>query len=117
MALAAGQVLIAGPAGAQVGTFGWSPNEPRLTQDDKSMLWQSADALNEAPSPQSGESRTWSNPRSGNSGQVTLVRVFRSNDMPCHALHYSIMIGAGPTPRIYDLSWCRTPEGQWKILG
>jgi surface antigen len=116
VAVTAGQMLWAASAVAQSGTFGWSPNEPRLTQEDRRMLWDSGGTLNERASAQSGTAQSWSNPRSGNSGQVTLERVFRSNGMPCHALRYSIAIRSDPAPQIYDLNWCRTPDGQWKLL-
>ena len=113
---AVGQALAAAPAGAQMDTFGLNLAEPKLTQSDFQMLWDSASNLNEAPSPQPGDSRSWKNPQSGNFGQVALERVFQSDNMPCHALRYTFTIAADPQPRVYDINWCRTSDGAWKIL-
>ena len=100
---------------AQAGAFGWSPDEARLTNEDNRLLWQSTDALNAMASPAAGETRSWSNPASGTSGKVTLVRLFESNGMPCHALHYAISFPTQPVPQGYDFTWCRAANGQWKI--
>ena len=113
--VALGMAFGVGRAGAQVSTFGWSPNAARLTADDWSMLWDSVGALNKSVDPHPGESHSWTNSQSGNSGTVTLERIFRSNDMPCHALRYSIVIATEQTPRTYDLTWCQTEAGEWKM--
>lgn len=114
LAMPAALALDAGPAAAQISPFGRGPNVQRLTNADRQMLWQTATDLNEAPSARPGDSRSWHNPQSGNSGEVTLDRVFRSDGMPCHALRYAITRRAS-APQTYNLTWCRTDAGEWKI--
>src|SRR5712672_396732 len=58
---------------------------------------------------------TWSDAASGNSGKVTLTRVFESNGMMCHALRYAISFSEHPVPQEYNFNWCCTCAGQWKI--
>jgi surface antigen len=116
VAIVTGTILGAIHADAQLNPFGWAPNGARLTSDDWRMVWQSTDALNGASPANSGEAREWNNPQSGNSGTVTLERVFRSNDMPCHALLYSVMMAAQDIPQTYHTTWCQTETGAWKML-
>ena len=110
-----GGVLASGHVFAQAGAFGWSPNDARLTDTDNRMLWQTMDAMNKMPSPVQGETRNWSNPASGNSGTVTLARLFESKGLPCHALHYTISFASQPVPQNYDFNWCRISDGEWRI--
>ena len=100
---------------AQAGAFGWSPDVARLTDQDNKLLWQNTDALNQSASAAAGDTRSWSNTASGNTGKVTLARVFESNGMPCHALQYAISFTGQPVPQDYAFTWCRTADGQWKI--
>ena len=113
----AGLLLTSGQLLAQSGAFGWSPNDARLTDADNRMLWQTMDAMNKMPSPTQGEMRKWNNPASGNSGTVTLARLYESNSMPCHALHYTISFVSQPVPQNYDFNWCRVASGEWRIAG
>src|ERR1700761_2679716 len=102
-----------GPVAAQSGAFGWSPNDARLTDRDNHLLWQTMDGMNKMASPVQGATRSWSNPASGNSGTVTLARLFKSNGMLCHALHYTISFAQQPVPQNYDFNWCRASNGEW----
>jgi len=112
---ASGLVVSAVRADAQVGAFGWSPDEPRLNNDDRKMLWDSMTSLNRLPSPPVGETKTWSNTASGNSGKVWVAGVSQDRGMPCHRLHYTIDFRGEPVPQNYEFTWCRTPDGAWKI--
>ena len=112
-ALAATAIL--GSAHAQLNPYGGLAFEPELTSDDLRMVLLSGDAVNQIPSPTSGETRAWNNPQSGNSGAVTLESAFRTNDMSCHRLRYSITMSGQETPQTYFLTWCQTPTGDWKI--
>src|SRR5690242_12203831 len=103
------------PAFSQVGAFGWSPDTARLTDEDMRMLWEGTVALNRSLDAAAGESRAWTNAISGNSGKVTLTKVFDSGGMQCHALQYALSFAGQPVPQNYNFNWCRTPGGQWKI--
>jgi len=116
-AVLTGVLLTSGQVRAQAGAFGWSPDDARLTNADSTMLWQTMDAMNKMPSPVQGETRKWNNPASGNSGTVTIARLYESNGMPCHALHYTISFASQPVPQNYDFNWCRQSNGEWRIAG
>jgi surface antigen len=107
--------LVSGPCLAQVGAFGWDLNTARLTDEDWRLVWEGTVSLNRAPEAAAGETRAWSDATSGNSGKVTLTRVFESNGMTCHALRYAISFSEQPVPQEYNFNWCRTAGGQWKI--
>ncbi len=111
----AGVALAPVVASAQIGAFGWSPDEPRLTNADRQMLWDSMTSLNRVPSPPVGETKSWSNPASGVSGKVWVAGVTQDQGMPCHKLHYTIDFPGQPVPQNYEFTWCRTADGQWKI--
>jgi hypothetical protein len=100
---------------AQVSPFGWDPNTALLTDEDWHLLWEEIVSLNRAPDAAAGETRAWSDAASGNSGKVTLTRVFESNGMMCHALNYAITFSERAVPQEYNFNWCRTSAGQWKI--
>jgi len=104
------------PALAQISPFSRGPNAQRLSEADRQMLWETTGALNADASAKAGSSRSWTNPASGNAGSVSIARVFESNGMPCHQLHYAITMANLPVPQLYDLSWCRVAGGAWKIL-
>jgi surface antigen len=62
-----------------------------------------------------GDTEDWSNPSSGNSGKVTVTRLFHSSGMECHSLRYDFTYKASKTPRTYNADWCKTKTGEWKI--
>jgi surface antigen len=115
LATALGAAPAANHALAQSGAFGWSPDTARLTDEDNRLLWENTVALNNAPTRAAGESRSWTNPTSGNSGKVTIARLYDASGMPCHALHYAISFASQPVPQDYEFNWCRVASGQWKI--
>jgi surface antigen len=111
-------LLVPGPCLAQISPFGWDPTnaDTTLTTDeDWRLLWEATVSLNRSPDAAAGESRAWSNTTSGNSGKVTVARVFESKGMSCHAVRYAISLSGRHTPQEFNLNWCRTSAGQWKI--
>jgi len=116
--IAAALALVTAPAmpvRAQFNPFGTRATRQSLTSEDFTMLSNSAARLNAAEPARVGQSETWSNPRSGSSGDVTLTRIFHYRGLTCHALRYKFTIRSQPTARTYNVNWCLTPEGDWKI--
>lgn len=60
-------------------------------------------------------SEGWSNPQTGTSGTVTLVRGFHRSGMECHEMRYSFNFVRPTRHQNYTLDWCRTPAGEWRI--
>jgi surface antigen len=91
------------------GNFG-----PGLSPQDNQMMFESVVRLNAADPSKVGQSDSWSNPQTKSSGSSTILRVFRSGGMPCHLVRHQIVAGRPPA-RNYQLTWCRTSAGEWKI--
>ncbi|WP_146101858.1 hypothetical protein [Rhodopila globiformis] len=100
---------------AQLNPFGSNPNVALLTDEDWRLVWEDTVSLNRTPDAAAGETRAWTDATSGNSGKLTLTRVYQSNGTTCHAVRYAISFPGKPVPQEYNLDWCRTAAGQWKI--
>jgi len=91
------------------GNFG-----PGLSPQDNQMMFESVGRLNAAEPAKVGQSDSWRNTQTNSSGSSTILRVFRSGGMPCHLVRHQIVAGR-PQARSYQLTWCRTSTGEWKI--
>ena len=59
-----------------------------------------------------GAAAEWTNPDSGNSGMVRLVRKFMRNGQQCESLEYRVMTTRRPVrPEHHTLSSCLQPDG------
>ena len=103
-------ILLLAPALAQVSLFTQGQG---LSPEDNRLLFDSIARLNGTQPARAGNSNTWSNPQSNDSGTNTVLRVFRSGGMACHLVQHHIVTGG--TGRDYRLTWCRTSSGEWKI--
>ncbi len=117
LGLAATLVLLlsAAPAFAQFSPFGSQRRASGLTKADSESLFAAAEQLNGKAGLAEGDAQDWSNPKSGNSGNVTATKLFTSGGLSCHALRYDITFKGNATPRTYKFNWCKTPAGDWKI--
>jgi hypothetical protein len=89
--------------------------EPGLSATDLDLMRSSIDRLNRNQSVAVGSEEQWANPATGSHGLSTVVRIFTSGHMPCHAVrHVSFPLGRDKAERL-DLTWCRVAEGTWKI--
>ena len=63
-----------------------------------------------------GQSSSWSNPDSGNSGTVTPTKtvVTSKSDQPCREYQHTVTIG-GKTEQAYGRA-CREADGSWQIV-
>ncbi len=85
---------------------------PLVKGDDLGIVGNVSAAMNAAGT---AGSRHWSNPKTGTSGTITLVRDFQSAGMACHELKYLFNLTHPTRRQTYTLNWCRTPDGEWKI--
>jgi surface antigen len=64
-----------------------------------------------------GTTAKWSNPASGNSGKIRLVKKFMRNNQQCETLDYRLVTSRIPAgPEHYVLSSCLQPDGQWRLI-
>ena len=109
-------VLLPTAVQAQINPFRGS-HGPFLSGNDTQLLFDSVERLNAAEPAQVGRSAAWSNPQTHSSGTSTILRLFQSDGMACHlVLHHVVAAGQQPG-RNYRLTWCRTPSGEWMIIG
>jgi hypothetical protein len=115
--LSVGLVLAALPSVARVAPFGYgtSPSDPRLSATDMNLLMESVSRLNSNPQSVVGSEEEWFNPATGSRGKSRISRILTNAGRPCHEIHHELLpLGLTP-PRIYNLTWCRVPDGAWKI--
>jgi surface antigen len=114
VAVLAACLLLSGAAQAQVIPFGGNFG-PGLSPEDNRLMVESIARLNAAEPSRVGLSESWNNPQTRTSGTSTILRVFHSRGMACHQVRHQIVAVGQARPRDYRLTWCRTPDGEWKI--
>jgi surface antigen len=108
----AGIVFGGGSASAQYGAvFG----SMRPGPGDQQMIRERSQALLDGPAAARG--LDWDNPRSCNSGSVTLQREFERRGQTCRQLEYRIIHQSQADPEVAIVLWCRQPSGRWALVG
>ena len=103
------------PATAQINPFRSNRQGPKLSGDDQTLLFESISKLNTTHPLHAGESNAWSNPKTDSSGTNAVEQILTENGMPCHRLRHHIVAQGREPGRTFVLTWCRTPQGEWKI--
>jgi len=108
-------VLVWLPAQAQYYLgFGVETNI-ELTKQDLEIIRQTVDR--QVHGKPVGTTAKWSNPTSGNSGKIRLVKKFTRNNQQCETLDYRVVTNRIPAgPEHYVLSSCLQPGGQWRLI-
>jgi hypothetical protein len=106
-------VTAALPAAAQLNPFQGS--RTGLTQRDVDLLSSSIGRLNSSKDIAVGSKDSWSNAASRSRGQNVVREIFQDGGTTCHRLHHTVTVKGRTPPRTYDLTWCRTADGSWKI--
>jgi hypothetical protein len=113
-------LAVAMPADAQINPFGRSKNAPRLRSSDYAMLEATAKRVYTADPAIEGASETWSNPETGASGKITMVRSYigkiRGENYSCRKLRYDVTAKGRQQPAVYDVNWCNILSQGWKIV-
>jgi len=105
--------LLSTPAAAQINFFeGYVIN---LTKDDLDSMNMAAAALYKGEVARLDATSTWKNPKSGNSGTVKLIGIYRYNGMPCRRLAHAVKIKGEADPKRFRIDRCRVSNGDWKI--
>ncbi|MGH6717746.1 MAG: RT0821/Lpp0805 family surface protein [Alphaproteobacteria bacterium] len=108
-----GGQLAAVAAGTLLGAYLGSEVGASLDRADQAYADQAAQgSLETAPS---GQSSTWSNPDSGNSGTFTPTSTYQAaSGEYCREYQQTVTVG-GQTEAAYGTA-CRQPDGSWKIV-
>jgi hypothetical protein len=88
-----------------------------LTHADLDRMNNAAARLYENQNQPIGTVEQWRNPDTKNSGSVKLLRRFETNGMPCWLMEYTIQFERMKRhPRQYRVNWCRTAQGELKMV-
>jgi surface antigen len=110
-------VLAPVPASAQLIANPMGTGLPEtLTREDIAAATTASAKIYTPDAPTVGAVERWSNPKTGNSGTVTLVRVFERNGMPCREIVHHLKL-AREGEQTYHFNRCRVANGEWKLLG
>ena len=103
-------IFLASPADAQL-LFGSRLGQAHYQGDDTRIIMRiGADMLRNAAD---GESRPWSNPQTGNSGTITVLRSYRRGNLPCRDAEVNSKLNDRSV--VYVLPLCQIADGSWKI--
>ncbi len=106
-------VLFAAPASAQLNPFrGY--RGPVLSADDIQAGREAAARLLAQKPAKVGASQFWVGARSGNTGTLTIERIFRQQDRDCRAVRSKVEYKAG-TERSFVLTICQV-SGEWRLV-
>lgn len=102
----AGGTILGGLIGGSIGK----------SLDRADMAYANSSTQNALEQTSSGVTSKWVNPDSGNSGTITPVRTYQSNNgQYCREFNQTIMVG-GQSQKAFGTA-CRQPDGSWKIVG
>lgn len=89
----------------------WSDVLPELTSEDVELIKQKARVeMGDKPK---GTVLEWNNPKSGNSGSVTLLRRFSIDGRECRALRHVLNVELEESFD-YKVTICLQPDGTWQ---
>ena len=118
--LAAGLAFgTAGTAAAQGAMNPFGPGGLPITSQDFENMAAAVDPLLNDETIPIGTARPWSNPRSGNSGTITLERRFtqdfQGNTLPCRTLRYHTVIRNRADPFNLRINRFKVADGNWML--
>jgi surface antigen len=107
-------LAVAGTASAQFRYL--SLDSPRMTREDLDRQRAAAQSLLDKEPPPVGASASWSNPKSGARGRVTMVNARDARvRSPCRRMRYEVSTRGAAGPADMTFTVCRMPDGAWKI--
>lgn len=105
--------LVATAIGALAGAFIGSEVGKSLDKADRSAMHRTSH--NALETSKTGQTSSWTNPDSGNSGTVTPQRTYQTaSGEYCREYQQTVTVG-GKTEQAYGTA-CRQPDGSWKIV-
>ena len=106
-------LAVAGTASAQFRYL--SPDGPRMTREDLDRQRAAAQSLLDKEPPPVGASASWSNPKSGARGRVTMANARDARGRsPCRRMRYEVSTRGAAGPADMTFTVCRMPDGAWK---
>jgi surface antigen len=106
-------LAVVGTASAQWPLVPGGPS--RMTREDFDHQRTAAQSLLDKEPPPVGASASWSNPKSGARGRVTMVNARDARGRsPCRRMRYEVSTRGADGPADMTFTVCRMPDGAWK---
>ena len=116
----AGGLAVGIVAAHAAGMNPFGPTGLPLTSRDFQEMSAAVDPLLNDETIPIGTARSWNNPRSGNSGTITLERRFtqdfQGKTLPCRTLRYHTVIRNRSDPFNLRINRCKVADGNWMLL-
>ncbi|MBS0643990.1 MAG: hypothetical protein JSS43_29360 [Proteobacteria bacterium] len=106
--------LSAGSASAQINPF--PGNELALSDSDLAVIEEVASGLIAGKVVPDGTTIEWYNGETHRRGSIRVLESSQLDGRPCHKLRYTLPVRSPQGSRAYDLTWCKAPDGDWKIV-
>jgi hypothetical protein len=106
-------VLSAGAASAQINPF--PGRDLAISDSDLAVLGEVAGGLIGGAVVPTGTKLQWYNGETHHRGTIQVLGSSEQDGRPCHRLRYTLPVKSPTGSRAYDLTWCKTPDGDWKI--
>ncbi|MDH3704055.1 MAG: RT0821/Lpp0805 family surface protein [Alphaproteobacteria bacterium] len=98
---------------AQLDIFGAFANN--LTPEDITMMKNTSAQLYLDDRVSLSSTMRWTNPKSGNSGAVTLLQRYEYKGMKCRTIRHSVKEKRRDRSSALNFDRCKTPSGEWML--
>lgn len=105
--------MSASTAAAQIDPF--PDRNLTLSESDLAVIEEIASGLIAGKVVPTGTKLQWHNGETSRHGTIEVLGSSELDSRPCHKLRYTFPIKSRPGSRVYDLNWCKMPDGDWKI--
>ncbi len=106
--------LSAGAASAQINPF--TGKDLLLSESDVAVIGEVAGGLISGTVVPTGTKLQWHNGETHRRGTIEVLGSSQQDGRPCHKLRYTVPVKPPAGSRAYDLNWCKTADGDWKIV-
>lgn len=87
----------------------------RLEDADHAAIMAAEDRILASEPIGRGTTESWAGEGTGNTGRITILKVFQKDEMPCLETAYDFRIARVADPIRYVVPWCRIADGSWKM--
>lgn len=106
-------ILSAGAASAQINPF--TGADLAVSSSDLAIIEEIAGGLIEGKVAPTGTRLRWHNGETHHEGTIEVLGSSERDGQPCHKLRYRLPLKTHAKYQAFDLTWCKTAEGDWKI--
>ena len=106
-------VLSAGAVSAQVNPF--PGRDLAISESDLAVIGEVAGGLIGGNVVPTGTKLQWYNGETHRRGTIQVLGSNEQDGRPCRRLRYTLPVKSPAGSRVYDLTWCKMPDGDWKI--